>query len=105
MFVQKQLATEKQMMEMEVHQLEEKVGKLPKHSILSLKQILSLEFLGEQNKDSKKPYPLLLANFLTSPFLLGVEEEWGDLRFRCVEQNELEKALREVAGVYINSNT
>ena len=38
LFVQKQLATEKQMMEMEVHQLEEKVGKLPKHSILSLKQ-------------------------------------------------------------------
>ena len=85
---------------MELHGLENKVEKLPKHSILSLKQILSLEFLGEQDKgqrDMKKPYPLLLANFLTSPVLLDVEEVEGNVRFRCVEQDELKKALREVA--------
>ena len=85
---------------MEVSRLQNRVEKLPKHSILSLQQILSLEFLGEQDKgqkDMKKPYPLLLVNFLMSPVLLGVEEVEGDVRFRCVEQDELMKALREVA--------
>ena len=88
------------MVETELYGLEIKVEKLPKHSFLSLQQILSLEFLGEQDKgqkDMKKPYPLLLANFLTSPVLLDVEEVEGDIRFRCVEQDELKKALREVA--------
>ena len=85
---------------MEAYRLEDKVEKLPKHSILSLQQILSLEFLGEQDKghkDMKKPYPLLLVNFLTSPVLLGVEEVEGDVMFRCVGQDELERALRDVA--------
>ena len=85
---------------MEVSRLEDKVEKLPKHSILSLQQILSLEFLREQDKghkDLKKPYPLLLVNFLTSPVLLGIEEVEGDVRFRCVEQDELRRVLREVA--------
>ena len=65
---------------MEVSRLEDKVEKLPKHSILSLQQILSLEFLREQDKghkDLRKPYPLLLVNFLTSPVLLGIEEVVG----------------------------
>ena len=86
---------------MELCRLENRVEMLPKHSILSLQQILSLEFLGEQDKgqkDMKKPYPLLLANFLSSSsLLLGVEEAEGEVRFRCVEQDELMKGLREVA--------
>ena len=94
------LVAEKTMRESELSRVMERAAQLPTTSTLTLKQVLSLEFLGEQDKghkDFKKPYPVLLANFLTSPFLLGVEEADEDVIFRCVEEGELKKALLELA--------